>query len=477
MRTSLLVLSLVAVVGFFMACKKSDDAEEAPAGPPIKNVVLISIDTLRPDRLGLYGYDRPVSPNLDAFGRAGVVFEECVSQAPWTAPSHASMLTSLYPSALNIGKFSNPGKVSEAANMLPEVFLGAGYRTCASTGGGYVAKELGFGQGFEEYRTYKKMRENVDHVLNWFDSSDATKPFFVFLHTYEVHHYAPPPEFAEKFVRPYDGPVKEQPNVAKFVQNYQNRDEISAFTAADWRYVSDLYDACLASVDVAMGRFFEEMKKRGIYENTLFVLTSDHGEEFGERGYSGHGYTLYDENVLVPLIIHHASIGTKRIDVQARVLDAAPTIVDFAGLVTPTEYQGISLREVMNGARANLVAYSENAHSPVKSVRTSDRKYIISTKDPQRMLFDLAADAGEASDIAGDEIGAEERRMRRGMASWIEGNQRMMRSKAATTTNMTDEMKEELDALGYLGGSGGTPAVGGADWLKLLKAEAPEKKD
>ncbi|MFG0317406.1 MAG: sulfatase [Planctomycetota bacterium JB042] len=471
MRPLLLVVSLLVLGGAALLLSRCSKGPDAPPAPKIRNVVLISIDTLRPDRLGLHGYDRAVSPHLDAFGEAGVVFEECVAQAPWTAPSHASMLTSLYPSALNIGKFSDPGKVSPAARMLAEVFQEAGYQTCAVTGGGFVSRELGFDQGFEEFRTFQKMHLNVDHALKWLDRRDPQKPFFLFLHTYEVHHYAPPEEFAAEFVRPYDGPIADGRNVAKFVQNYQNRDQIAALTEADWRYVSDLYDACLASTDAAMGTFFAALKERGAYDETLFVLTSDHGEEFGERGYSGHGYTLYDENVLVPLVFHHGSLAPQRIDQQARVLDVAPTIAALAGLEAPVEYEGISLLEVIGGATANLVGYSENAHSPVKSVRTKSRKYIVSTKEPNRELYDLDADPEERTNLAGEEIAPEERRMRDGMVSWIEKNLRVRSSRAAQSTEMSPEMLAELEALGYIGGSGGTPAVDGADWLKLLKSE------
>lgn len=459
-----------AVAGFFLWRRVRED--RPPSRPPVRNVVLISIDTLRPDRLGCYGYDRNVSPHLDALAADGVRFETVVAQAPWTAPSHASMLTSLYPSVLHIGKFENPGRIPEAAETLAETLRAAGFRTAAVTGGGFVSKNLGFDQGFEIYRNHSFFRQNVQTAVGWLEGLDWSKErFFLFLHTYEVHHYKPREPFATEFVRPYGGWVASEPNVAKLVQNYANRPFIEQFEEDDWRYVSDLYDACLASVDHALGQFLRFLGTRGLLDDTLVVVTSDHGEEFGEHGYSGHGYTMYEENVRVPLIVRHGSLPHGSVvRKQVRVLDIAPTILELAGVEPPSVYQGVSLVPYFEGRGRDLVAYSENAHTPLKAVRTPSLKYIVSPKDPQRQLFDLVKDPAERNSLCGDTPDERERKMLRGMLSWIRENVRRRMTKGPAKSDLDEETKEQLDALGYLGASGGEPPVEAEEWIQLLES-------
>lgn len=437
--------------------------------PPIRNVVLFSIDTLRPDHLGLYGYQRPTSPTIDGLGEAGVTFDQAIAQAPWTAPSHAAMLTSLYPSVLRIGTFKSPGRINPAAVTLAEVLRDAGFRTHGVAGFGFTSAELGFDQGFEEYEMRGRMRHALERALAWLRQIGDAERFFLFLHTYDVHRYEPPPAYHAAWVRPYRGPLAAESEIARVLQEFTQRERARSFTAADWGYVQDLYDACIRHVDDSFGRLLAYLDERGLREQTLIVVTSDHGEEFGEHGGSGHGYTLYDENVRVPLVFHHPALPRSRIDQQVRLLDLAPTITDLVGVAPAPGWQGISLVPMMHGARNRLVAFSEGAHIPLKSMRTPEQKYVVWPQQPYERLFDLRTDPTEQRDVLADASPDRVEAMRAALAERVRANLAERRYGRAEA-ELSETTLEHLAQLGYLGDSGGEPLVEGEDWLKLLQA-------
>jgi arylsulfatase A-like enzyme len=457
--------ALLAVSG----CSEPDASYPGEASRP-RNVLLISIDTLRPDHLGAYGYERPTSPVIDVLAKEGVLFERCVSQAPWTAPSHASMLTSLYPSVLKMGKFLEPGTISPAAETVAEVLQAAGFRTCAVTENAYVSPDQGMDQGFDTFVMKTNTEESVATVEQWLEEIGVDEPFFLFFHTYDVHEYDPEGEYAERFVRPYEGMLAEATkSVAEILQSPNQGGHVARFTEAEWRYVRDLYDGTIAYVDRWLGGLLDLLEERGVLDDTLIVLTSDHGEEFGEHGSSGHGFTVYDENVLVPLIVKHPSLTARRVVPQVRLLDIAPTVTDLLGLSTPPAWQGTSLVPMMMGAELELVALTENAHRPYKSLRTNDHKYIIGKRRPRQMLFDLRADPGEASNLS--DGAAVRDALRAQLLSQVQDNAYRMSALApAEATDMSAEMIEQLAALGYLGASDGEPHVDADEWIQILES-------
>ncbi len=442
-----------------------------PPPPRIENVVLISIDTLRPDHVGLYGAERDVTPVLDELGARGVVFEQVLAQAPWTIPSHASLLTSLYPSVLGVGPYADPGKLSEAAVTLAEVFREHGFATAAVTGG-YVSPQLGFDQGFDSFRETvdaPSMGLAVTCAEEWLDRRDAARPFFLFLHTFEVHQYRPPPRFHRQWVRPYAGPLRDLEHVPAFVQNPGNQARVAELGAEDWRYLRDLYDACLASVDSEIGRLLDVLRARGLGETTLLVVTSDHGEEFGEHGGSGHGYTLYDENLRVPLLVSHGSLPRLRVAEQVRLLDLAPTIAELVGLPAPELWQGTSLVPLLGGASLGLPAFAEHAHRPLKAVREAGAKYVVDARGPRRLLFDLAHDPAESTSLAGADP-VRERRLCEALRRFVEANAADERLRAVPDPTVGPALQHTLERLGYAGTAAERDAAT-REWLELLRCE------
>jgi arylsulfatase A-like enzyme len=443
---------------------------KAPPPKKVENVILVSIDTLRRDHVGLYGAERDVTPVLDALGARGVVFDQAIAQAPWTIPSHATMLASQVPSKLGIGPFANPGKLPDAALTLAEVFRAHGFATAAITGG-YVSRELGFDQGFDSFRETPDspyMSTAVKDAEEWLDRRDAARPFFLFLHTFEVHQYDPPAEFRRRWVRPYDGPLRGIENLPELLQDRANQGRASAYTKADWDYLRDLYDACVASVDSEIGRLLAGLESRGLRETTLVVITSDHGEEFGEHGGSGHGYTLYDECLRVPLLMSHPSLPALKIAEQVRLLDLAPTIADLAGLPVPENWQGTSLVPLLGGATLALPAFAEHAHSPMKAVREDGAKYVVEAQGPRRRLFDLVRDPGEHADRAGSDP-EREARLCRDLRRFVEANAAHERLGQVAGAKPDPSLQPMLRRLGYTGG--GEPEADDRTWSDVFRCE------
>ena len=383
------------------------------AAPELQGVVLVSIDTLRADRLPIYGYDRAVAPFLTQLGEQGVVFEQALAQSPWTGPSHGSLLTSRHPSALQLGDWRKPRPLPTGAVTLAEVLRDAGFRTHAVVGGGYLSARTGFDQGFERFEEEASFASSpsVDRALTWLEELPRDERFFLFLHTYQVHHYAPSPEASRRWVRSYDGPllrVRSLPTLLEFPELW--RRSLSGLQEADLRYVTDLYDAALYSVDGELARLHRLLASKGFERRTLFVVTSDHGEEFLDHGGTGHGWNLYQENLRVPLIVWHSSLPPRRIAQPVRLLDVSPTIVGLAGLDASPDWRGRSLEPLLRGEEADIPpAYAEHAHVPLRALRSGAFKYIEDLDGSAPQLFDLERDPTETNNLAGSDHEAEER--------------------------------------------------------------------
>ncbi len=448
-----IVLGLGA--GLSIGCGAEPDADE----PFARNVVLVSIDTLRPDRLGAYGYARGTSPRLDALASRGLVFDDVISQAPWTAPAHAALFASTYPSVLGLGDWQNPGRVPDAAVLLAELLAARGFATCAITAGAFLDASFGFDQGFERYDDeFQRMRKTVDSGLAWLDARADGERFFLFLHTYDVHGYAPPPASVARLVRPYDGPLLEDAELSKTVQSPQRRLALERTTPADRRFLSDVYDAAIHSVDAQLGRLVDELDARGLLADTLVVVTSDHGEELYERGATGHGYTVYDENLRVPLVLAHPGLVPGRVPDLGRLIDVAPTIAALVGSPAsdvPAGWIGRALLDARGrplASRAGVpLAYSEYAHRPLVALRAGSAKLVLDTASGARELYDLGPDPGESVNLAGT-----------GRAVELELTERVERLRAELERPPDSEasrdraaldprLAAELEALGYVG--------------------------
>ena len=356
-----------------------------------QNVLLITIDTLRPDHLGCYGYTKIETPHIDRLAAEGVRFETVVVPVPLTTPSHASILTGVYPTRHQIR--DNAGFVLAAdCPTLAEVLEAKGYATGAVVSGAPLAAEFGLNRGFDLYddtftslaipakrtgdahaipeKNEKKGEEATAVALDWLRRTAPKanhRPFFLWVHYYDPHvAYNPPPPYRDQYPqRPYDGEI--------------------AYT-----------DACV-------GTLFDGMKKLGLYDNTHIILTADHGESLGEHGELTHGIFIYDATVLVPLILRTPG-GWQRSTVcprQTRSVDIMPTILDLLGAPVPEGLHGRSLVPVIAdpSGPSDRTAYLENYANRInfgwcvmRAIRTDTRKYIHST-NPE--FYELDIDPGE----------------------------------------------------------------------------------
>ncbi len=405
------------------------------------NVILLSIDSLRPDHLGCYGYQRQTSPHLDAFSREAVLFRMAIAQAPSTLPSHASMFTSLHPPRHG-ASFARRSALPEGVWTLAKELRNHGYRTAAFYASGQLAPEFGTGQGFDTYTvTPAALWHQVLAAEEWIQRED--KRFFLFLHTNEVHHpYQPPPDVLELFENDYEGPLPNAitPELLKKI----NRGE-AALTEADARHIVATYDASIRSADRSFGHLIRFLKSDGLYDRTLIVVTSDHGEEFGEHGVWGwHSHTLYDELLMVPLIVrfpkgaHAGSI----VHQQVRLIDIAPTVLEVARVARPSHLEGRSLLEVVRDPHApSRVAYSELD-------ATGERRAALRTprwKLNGSALFDLHADPRETRDVSSvfTDTSAELMRQRDALVGGPT-------APPGPSVDLDEETREALRALGYL---------------------------
>jgi len=404
--------------------------------------LLISADTLRADHLGANGYVRDTTPSMDAVAARGVNFTRAYSHAPNTAPSHTSILTSLYPSVHGVfehGQEPDPNLVT-----LPEALQGAGYATGAFT----QLNGRTFAPGFDTWHFIKSQLESnkgltdLDVLTDWV--GERTKPWFAFLHSYDVHlPYAPEPEYLEMWAPDYDGPLPN--NVSRKTVNRVNSGDIET-DERDLQFILDVYDAELRRLDDIYGRLFAKLEEMGELDDTIVVFLADHGEEFGEHGlYGRHTYALHEELLRVPLVIAGPGVPEGMvIDAPVRMVDVAPTILDFAGVEYPQHFMGESLIPVWDGSERTLrqvVAERPRARVLIHA----GFKFSADGK-----LYDLTTDPWGTIDIAADNPDIVES-MSASLTDWT-GRFAELASVVRTNgeINLTAEEERRLRALGYL---------------------------
>lgn len=403
---------------------------DGPSSEPRPNLLLVSIDTLRADHLGCYGYDRPTSPFLNRLAeRDGMLlFEQCIAQSSTTAPSHMTLMTSLYPvvhGVPNIPPKDDVGliKLPKETKTLARVLAGAGYRTAAVVDGGYLEPVFGFESGFESYDcAYEGVASKVDKTLAQIEKlSEADEPWFFFMHTYEVHApFLPPSPYRERFTSGYDGWVRayceeldaaEDKRLDGFSELFKRRGE---FDEADVRYLIGMYDGGIAFTDRELERLFNGLEKGGHLSDLVVVIVSDHGEEFGEHGEFSHK-NLYDNVVHVPLMIllpealqprMGADPGAKRVPWQVGLIDVMPTMLQLAGVNAPPYLQGRSLVPLFEGGGEDAPAFSEvidYGPDPLcHGIRLGRYKVLNYASGEHYELFDLEADQGERENRAAE---------------------------------------------------------------------------
>lgn len=350
------------------------------------NVILISIDTLRRDHLGVYGYKKNTSPNLDSLAKESYVFENAFATAAWTLPSHASIFTSRYPSDLRVETVFD--KLPDAALTLTEVLKKFGYITAAWDRNTFVSPRWGFEQGFDQFNIVNSGENAHDADIIFPQAAEwvkkhKDKKFFLFLHAFEVHDpYCPPGEYSSKFKGNYDGKLN-CVDISTIAKNYRGEEQLSKNDLE--RFVS-LYDGEIAYTDFYIGKFLNEMKKQGLFKNTIIVVVSDHGEEFGERGVWGlHAYSLYNELIKIPLIIKAPQLGSGKDKNIISTIDLAPSILKLLGIQIPAVFKGKAFSDIDSdrriyaeksetGSGSDVLKDIDKAYEMMKDLKPVERK-------------------------------------------------------------------------------------------------------
>jgi len=326
-------------------------ADAAPAvDQSLPNILLVSIDSLRRDHLGCYGYTRDTSPSIDGLAKEGTRFEVVAAPSSWTLPSHHTLLTALPPT--EHGVINDGMRLSPKVLSLPEVLWRAGYSTAGFISGPYLDASFGFSQGFDRYDdhtvsgaagveshrvvTSPGLYDLVDGYLSGWDDDGRKRPFFVFLHMWDVHYdYIAPPPYDRMFDPDYDGAIDGHNFIGDHVHPEMDRRDLEHLVA--------LYDGEIRYTDFYLGKIFDRLRELKILDDTIVVVTADHGEEFFEHGKKGHRGNLYDETVLVPLVVRFpAKVPPgSTVEQQVRLMDIAPTILSLADLPIPESFGSV----------------------------------------------------------------------------------------------------------------------------------------
>lgn len=428
---------VLALVALALACGPRS-APPARAGAP--NVLLITIDTLRADRLGLYGYARPTSPELDRFAAGAVVFEEAQASSPWTLPSLASMLTGEEPATHACRSFGSV--LDDSFSTLPERLLAAGYDTACVTSHLFTTTRHGLQQGFvhtddsfayPEVEPARNITSQVisDKAIRFLEQKRAAadgRPWLLWLHYFDPHEdYMPHEDLATLFTTPGE------PTPASLY--------------------GDRYDAEVRYTDHHVGRVLARLTEAGLDDETIVVVLADHGEELFERGALGHGHSMHRELLRVPFVLRAPGLGARRVAAVVRQTDVPATVLELAGLDVP-ETAGRSLVPLLRGETlppAPALAELARGARPLDALRLEGWKLILAPDSGEARLFDLERDPLETTDVASAHP-AEVARLKGELARLKElATRRGERFGTTESLAFTPGVEADLEALGYGG--------------------------
>lgn len=381
MKAAAVLLALLLLGCGREAGPQRPDLNKLPVPRATRGYILISIDTLRADHLGLYGYPRPTSPFLDSLARRATVFEEAYAPFPSTLISHMSMFTGLHPR--EHGVFPPNSVLSPEVETLPEVFQRHGFRTAGFTEGGYVSGRFGFRRGFDTYVSrdrsfrHRPLENTFRRGVEFLESLRTEDRFLLFLHTYAVHTPYDAPERYRKPFWPGDPPPGAVPATGPALTRLNRTGERPPKPAVDW--LRALYDAGIRQTDEVLERFFADLERLGLADEVTVVITSDHGEEFLDHGLFNHTQ-VYRETMRVPLlVIHPDHRSAVRHEGIVELIDLAPTFYDLARLQPGGRPSGESLARLLGQALPPLpgTAWTESMGA-VRAVYRGEQKELES---------------------------------------------------------------------------------------------------
>jgi arylsulfatase A-like enzyme len=439
------------------------------------NILLISLDSIRPDHLGCYGYPRPTSPHLDAFAEQAVLFRRAYSTSDWTLPAHASLLTGCL--ARTHGAVSpSPNTLSFSAGIptLPGMLREMGYATQAVVSSSTLDRRFGFGRGFDVYddRTVLALGEQaarlrgsefseLSEILGDYTTAQAirmldhlagdSRPFFLFVHYWDAHcYYKAIPPFRERFVRPYSGVLDARNMCDEF------RRRAGELKPEDLRHAQDLYDAGIALTDDYAGRLLAEVERLGILDKTMVWVVSDHGDEFGEHGRFLHPHSLFEHQIRVIMMVRppgrRPTAGP--IDDLVSLADVAPTILDMIGAKPMPAAEGESLAALIDDPQTENAPHRRYivAETVLRTAVVGRRYKLLAWKGNEDTWYDLSTDATEAKPLTEGPselmpIFAEIARKRQAVKP-------VSPSTLFSRPEIPEALKDSLRSLGYVEGVG-----------------------
>jgi arylsulfatase A-like enzyme len=424
--------------------------------------VLVVVDTLRADHLGLYGAARDRTPELDRWGARGAVFERAFAPSSWTLPSVASLLTGLYPQAHGAGRYAvpaRPGRAARRANTglgagvptLAELLAQRGYRTGGFVTNTFLRDAFGFARGFAHFdaashrgAAARPAAAMVDAGLAWLDAQGEA-PFLLFLHLMDPHlPYAPAPPARGRFAADDAAGRLRVP----IPHRWAVRDARPPLDAAERAFVAALYAEEVAYVDLQVGRLLDALAARGLFERALVVFAADHGEELWDHGDFEHGHSLYGELLRVPLVFWAPGLAPRRHAAPVSLVDVLPTLLDALSLPVPEGLDGVSLWPTLaRGAdppAREIVAHNTLRGHDRQALLAWPWKLVVDAEGGASELYDLAADPGETRDLRA----AEPERAAQLLARLRERLPAGAPARAREV-ELDPELRRELRALGY----------------------------
>jgi len=438
-KTRTLLSGLLGLLVLMAGCHQGGLLRQARA--PKLNVVLITIDTLRADHLGCYGYSGTKTPNIDQLAKDGALFSRCYTPVPVTLPSHLSIMTGLYP--LSHGVHNNGTFVAGPELLtLAEILKGRGYQTAAFVGSFVLDRRFGLDQGFDVYDDYmskdktqplllyneRKAEDVVTEADKWLKENGKNKPFFLWMHCFDPHApYEPPEPFATAYKKiPYDGEI--------------------------------------SYTDQMLGKFIATMKEMNIWDQTLVIFTADHGEGLGDHGEKTHAIFIYDSTLHVPLIMRYPKLlpQDRKISQEVCTIDIFPTVLDLMSAKTNKGCQGKSLMGLFEGkdepVRSELFCetyypFYNHGWSPIEGLRTKEWVYM---KSPKSELYDMVNDRKQLKNLYESHRDVAEK-LDRQMEALKKG---VVQSQTqAKKVTMDQETSQRLRSLGYVATTHETPEI------------------
>lgn len=458
--------------------------------PP--HVILISIDSLRPDRLSCYGAKRDTSPTIDALAEGGVVFDNAISTTSWTLPSHSAMFTAL-PDRVH-GCYFDTKWLDGSRQTVAEAFGAAGYRTTGFFSGPYLHPGFGLSQGFDEYhdctsyssKTIEALR-NKEVPSGWMDRAHADvtnpiiadalkawvdrrteegdeRPTFTFLHLWDVHYdYIAPKRFRDRYVSPsYQGDV-DGTKVIDLMRRPKH------WTPADEAHLLSLYDAEIRWTDETIRRILDTLRAGGLLDNAIVAIVADHGEAFYEHTVHGHRHTLFDVEIRIPWIIHAPGrvAEGRRLDTPVSLIDVAPTLLDLAGVAPLPHAFGRSTRTLITPKRDDAPApddeawkrelYAELVLPGIRhhfAIRTPEWKLMVDVESGDMFVFDLVQDPTESRPLPARDFPKRraefEERYRNAVRTLDQWTKKLPLPGERDTPRIDKMTEQQLRRLGYL---------------------------